>query len=78
MKNNQPIVEFVWAFGAKNKATPAQIALGWLVARKPWIVSIPDTGDLDHGAINVQPSIVDLCELETGLDQQNVHDFPPL
>ncbi|HEX3253251.1 MAG TPA: aldo/keto reductase [Pyrinomonadaceae bacterium] len=35
MKNNQPIIEFLTKFGAKKGATPAQIALAWLMARKP-------------------------------------------
>src|SRR5688500_15465772 len=49
MTNNQPIIEFLRTFGAKKGgATPAQIALAWLMAQKPWIVPIPGTGDMDH------------------------------
>jgi aldo/keto reductase family protein len=48
MKNNQPIVELLRTFGAKKGATPAQIALAWLMAQKPWIVPIPGTTKMDH------------------------------
>ncbi len=61
LKNNQPIIEFLTTFGAKRGATPAQISLAWLMAKKPWIVPIPGTGKMDHlveniGAVNVQNS----------------------
>ena len=57
--NNQPIIEFLRKFGASKGATPAQVALAWLMARKPWIVPIPGTGKMDHlhenlGAVRVQ------------------------
>src|SRR5918993_5386402 len=49
MRNNQPIIEFLREFGRKKGgATPAQISLAWLMAQKPWIVSIPGTTKLDH------------------------------
>ena len=48
MKNNQPIIELLTTFGAKKGATPAQIALAWLMAQKPWIVPIP--GTTQHGS----------------------------
>jgi aryl-alcohol dehydrogenase-like predicted oxidoreductase len=78
MKNNQPIIEFLRTFGAKKNATPAQIALAWLMARKPWIVSIPGTGNLDHlrennGAVNVQLTPEDLHEIETGLARLEIY-----
>jgi aryl-alcohol dehydrogenase-like predicted oxidoreductase len=71
MKNNQPIIEFLTKFGTKKGATPAQIALAWLMARKPWIVPIPGTGNIDHlrenlGALNVQLTPADLSEIEMG------------
>lgn len=43
---NQPIVEMVSRMAARKRATPAQIALAWLLARKPWIVPIPGTTKL--------------------------------
>jgi aryl-alcohol dehydrogenase-like predicted oxidoreductase len=50
MTNNQPIIEVLRMFGAKKGATPAQIALAWLMAQKPWIVPIPGTTKMDHRA----------------------------
>lgn len=78
MTNNQPIIEFLRTFGAKKGATPAQIALAWLMAQKPWIVSIPGTGNMDHlreniGAINVQLTPGDLREIETGLARLEIY-----
>ena len=76
--NNQPIIEFLRTFGAKKDATPAQIALAWLMAQKPWIVSIPGTGNMNHlheniGAINVQLTSADLREIETGLARLEIY-----
>ena len=49
MKNNQPIIKFLTKFGTKKGgAPPAQIALVWLMAQKPWIVPIPGTTNMDH------------------------------
>ena len=78
MTNNQPIIEFLRTFGAKKGATPAQIALAWLMAQKPWIVSIPGTGNMNHlqeniGAINVQLTPADLREIETGLARLEIY-----
>ena len=78
MTNNQPIIEFLRTFGAKKDATPAQIALAWLMAQKPWIVSIPGTGNMNHlheniGAINVQLTPADRREIETGLARLEIY-----
>ena len=78
MTNNQPIIEFLRKFGASKGATPAQIALAWLMAQKPWIVSIPGTGNMDHlrenmGAVNVQLTPADLREIETGLARLEIY-----
>ena len=78
MKNNQPIIEFLTTFGAKRGATPAQIALAWLMAQKPWIVPIPGTGNMDHlreimGAVNVQLTPADLREIETGFSRIEIY-----
>ena len=43
MKANRPLVDLLEVIAARNKATPAQLALAWLLARKPWIVPIPGT-----------------------------------
>ena len=42
-KANQALVDLLRDIGARKQATPAQIALAWLLARKPWIVPIPGT-----------------------------------
>src|SRR5688572_10818935 len=79
MKNNQPIIDFLRSFGAKKGgATPAQIALAWLMAQKPWIVSIPGTTNLDHlrenlGATKIQLSAADLREIETGFARIEIY-----
>jgi len=79
MKNNQPIIELLTAFGAKKGgATPAQIALAWLMAQKPWIVPIPGTGNMDHlhenmGAINVQLTPADISEIETAVSRLEIY-----
>ena len=66
---NQALVDVIGRFAAQRKATPAQIALAWLVAQKPWIVPIPGTTKLHRldeniGALNIQLSPADLEELE--------------
>jgi aryl-alcohol dehydrogenase-like predicted oxidoreductase len=58
-KTNQALVEVISSFAKQKKATPAQIALAWLLAKKPWIVPIPGTTKLARlqenlGAANVE------------------------
>ena len=69
-KANQAMVDLVGRFAQQKKATPAQIALAWLLAQKPWIVPIPGTTKLHRleeniGAANVELSPDELRELET-------------
>jgi aryl-alcohol dehydrogenase-like predicted oxidoreductase len=69
-KANQVLVDLIDKFAQQKKATPAQIALAWLLAQKPWIVPIPGTTKLHRleeniGAVNVTLSPDDLRELET-------------
>ena len=68
-KANQGLVDVLGRFAQQKKATPAQIALAWLLAQKPWIVPIPGTTKLHRleeniGAVNVKLSPEDLRELE--------------
>ena len=68
-KANQGVVDLLGRFAEEKKATPAQIALAWLLAQKPWIVPIPGTTKLHRleenlGAVNVQLSSEDLRQLE--------------
>jgi len=67
-KANQALVDLIGRFAQQKKATPAQIALAWLLAQKPWIVPIPGTTKLQRleenlGAVNVELSPDDLREL---------------
>jgi aryl-alcohol dehydrogenase-like predicted oxidoreductase len=78
MQANQPILDILKAFGKKKSATRAQIALAWLAAQKPWIVSIPGTTNLDHSrenlsSINVNLTPEDLREIESAFAQITVH-----
>lgn len=68
-KANQEVVDLLGRFAQQKKATPAQIALAWLLAQKPWVVPIPGTTKLTRleeniGAVNVELSRDDLRELE--------------
>jgi aryl-alcohol dehydrogenase-like predicted oxidoreductase len=67
-KANQAVVDLVGRFAQQKKATPAQIALAWLLAQKPWIVPIPGTTKLHRleeniGAVNLKLSPEELDEL---------------
>lgn len=78
MQANRPILDFLKAFGEKKGATRAQIALAWLAAQKPWIVSIPGTTKLDHSrenlsSINVHLTAEDLQEIESAFAKLTVH-----
>ena len=69
-KANQAMVDLVGRFARQKNATPAQIALAWLLAQKPWIVPIPGTTKLHRleenlGAADVDLSPGELHELET-------------
>ena len=59
-KANQPVVDLVTRIAARKGATPAQIALAWLLARKPWIVPIPGTTKRHRLEENVGAARVDL------------------
>ena len=78
MTNNQPIIELLRTFGAKKGATPAQVALAWLMAQKPWIVPIPGTTKMEHlrenlDAVKVQLTPTDLREIETALSRIEIY-----
>ena len=75
---NAPIVEALRRVAEKKGATPAQLALAWLLAQKPWIVPIPGTRNPAHleenlRAIQVQLTPADLRELDTALSALKVH-----
>lgn len=69
-KANQPLVDLLATFAKQKKATPAQIAIAWLLAKKPWIVPIPGTTKLDRleenlGAASVELTAEDLRAIES-------------
>ena len=70
---NMALVELVTKIATEKEATPAQIALAWVMAQKPWIVPIPGTTkmhrlDENIGAVNVSLSADDLAQIATALN----------
>lgn len=68
-KANQALVDLIGSIAQRKNATPAQIALAWLLAQKPWIVPIPGTTKLHRvqeniGAVSVELTVKDLGEIE--------------
>lgn len=61
-KANKGLVEILSQIAERNRATPAQIALAWLLAKKPWIVPIPGTTKLHRLQENVAAAAVELTE----------------
>jgi len=77
-KANVAFVEWLKTFAARKNATPAQIALAWLLAQKPWIVPIPGTTkhhrlDENLGAANIQLTAADFREIDRAASQIEVH-----
>jgi aryl-alcohol dehydrogenase-like predicted oxidoreductase len=71
-------VDMLLAFAKQRNATPAQVALAWLLAQKPWIVPIPGTTRLDRleeniGATSLVLSPEDLSEIEGAAAKITVH-----
>ena len=60
-KANQAMVDLIGKFAQEKKATPAQIALAWLLAQKPWIVPIPGTTKLHRLEENIAAAAVELA-----------------
>jgi aryl-alcohol dehydrogenase-like predicted oxidoreductase len=59
-KANRPVVDLLERIGAEKRATPAQIALAWLLAQKPWIVPIPGTTKLSRVEENIGAGAIEL------------------
>jgi aryl-alcohol dehydrogenase-like predicted oxidoreductase len=81
LKANQALVDLLGKIGAEKKATPAQIALAWLLAQKPWIVPIPGTTKLHRleeniGAATVELTSGDLREIESAAAEIKEDDRP--
>jgi aryl-alcohol dehydrogenase-like predicted oxidoreductase len=71
------LVQLIRAIGNRKKATPAQIALAWLLAQKPWIVPIPGTRKLERlkeniGAVAVELKADDLREIDSAASKITV------
>ncbi len=76
-KANQALVDLLGKIAKRKKATPAQIALAWLLAQKPWIVPIPGTTKLHRleeniGAASIELTPDDLREIESAASKINV------
>lgn len=68
-KTNQALIDLIGKFATEREATPAQIALSWVLAQKPWIVPIPGTTKLHRleenlGSLKAELSAEDLAELD--------------
>ncbi|MFY1825596.1 aldo/keto reductase [Myxococcus fulvus] len=78
IRANQAFVDFIQQVAAKKGATPAQLALAWLIAQKPWIVPIPGTTKLHRleenlGAAEVELSPDDLREIDAAAERITIH-----
>ncbi len=77
LKANRGVVELLERIAKQKNATPAQIALAWLLAQKPWIVPIPGSRKLErldenNGALNIQLTAEDLSEIKEAMSQIKV------
>ena len=77
IKANRVVIDLLEKIGAEKGATPAQIALAWLLAQKPWIVPIPGSRKLERldeniGAAAVELTFNDLSEIEEAMSQITV------
>jgi len=77
LKANQALIDLLGKIGKRKRATPAQLALAWLLARKPWIVPIPGTTKLPRldenlGAVAVELTPDDLREIDSAASQITV------
>jgi aryl-alcohol dehydrogenase-like predicted oxidoreductase len=79
-KANQALVDLLTRIAAKRGATPAQLALAWILAQRPWIVPIPGTTKLHRleenlGALNVELSPAELQQLEDAAANVQGHRY---
>jgi len=77
IRANRVVVDLLARIGAQKGATPAQIALAWLLAQKPWIVPIPGTRKFSRleenlGAVDVELTTNDLKDIENAMSQITV------
>src|SRR5216683_3741644 len=77
LRANQALIDLLGKIGERKKATPAQIALAWLLAQKPWIVPIPGTAKLHRldeniGAVSVELTPDDLRQIDSAASKITV------
>jgi aryl-alcohol dehydrogenase-like predicted oxidoreductase len=77
LKANQELVELLSSISAEKHSSPAQIALAWLLAQKPWIVPIPGTTKLSRlneniGAVAIELTAEDLREIDNAAEEVKV------
>jgi aryl-alcohol dehydrogenase-like predicted oxidoreductase len=77
LKANQSLIDLLSSMGQRKKATPAQIALAWLLAQRPWIVPIPGTTKLHRldenlGAVSVELTPDDLGDIANAASKLTV------
>lgn len=75
---NRPLVDFLLEWGARKNATPAQLSLAWLLAKKPFVIPIPGTTRIPHleedlGAFNVSFSAEELTKFDRALNGIKIH-----
>ena len=76
-KANQALIDIINKFAVNRNATPAQIAIAWVLAQKPWIVPIPGTTKLhrlteNNGAASITLTAAELQEIEVASTQIEV------
>src|SRR6185436_8570303 len=77
LKTNQALIDLLARIAKRKKATPAQIALAWVLAQKPWIVPIPGTTKLHRleeniGAVSVELTPDDLRDIDVAASKITV------
>jgi aryl-alcohol dehydrogenase-like predicted oxidoreductase len=77
LKTNQALIDLLGTIAKRKDATPAQIALAWLLAQKPWIVPIPGTTKLNRldeniGAVSIQLTREDLRDIDAAASKITV------
>ncbi|MCA0456158.1 MAG: aldo/keto reductase [Chloroflexi bacterium] len=77
LKANKVVIDLITRIGEHKNATPAQIALAWLLAQQPWIVPIPGSRKLERldenlGAVNISLTAEDLREIDSALAQMSI------
>lgn len=78
IKANRGVIDLLTRIGAQKKATPAQVALAWLLAQRPWIVPIPGSRKLDRldenlGAATVTLTSDDLRDIRSAVSGLTIH-----